>query len=237
MILFSTSLFDALKPAAQAASLLSYIVPSTLTVASYVILGLALMALCRATGIVKAWMAWVPFANFYLIGLLADVYTDNRLTTDEDRAAPLYTPSRLRRRVLGYGIGAAATGAAATVAAAIVSGFAALGLILLMAAVPGMEESPVDLPPYVDVLLMVSGLVAFAAGIFCLVFTIMFLVAFCPALCRVLTALEAPCPALWTALGVFVPLAAAIPLLIYANRAQDPAAAFAPPLRETDPPC
>ena len=94
-----------------------------------------------------------------------------------------------------------------------------------------------DLPPYVDVLLMVSGLVAFVAGILCLVFAIMFLVAFCPALCRVLTALEAPCPALWTALGVFVPLAAAIPLLIYANRAQDPAAAFAPPLRETDPPC
>ncbi len=214
--------------------LFPYAFSSLAAVAAYVILGLALPALSRTTGIGRAWMAWVPFANLYLIGLLADVYTDNRLTTDKDRADPFYAPSSLRRRILGYSIGATATGAMTAVASAICVMIGAFGFFMLLGLLVGGGEPAVDLPPYVDVLLLVSGLVAFAAGIFCLVFAIMFLVSWCPALCRVLTAVEVPCPALWTALGVFVPLIPAILLLVYTNRASDPAAAFAPPTAQTD---
>ena len=234
MIPFATSFFEALKPAAQLIALLSYVIPSAVSAAAYVILGLALASLCRSTGIGRVWMAWAPFANFYLLGLLADVYTDNRLTTAEDRAAPFYAPSSLRRKTLGYGIGASVTGTVTAVASLILSGLAALGLLLLLVAVPGMDESAVDVPPYADVLLLVSGLVAFAAGIFCLVLTIQFLIAFSTSLCRVLTALAVPSPALWTALGVFVPLAAAIVLLLYAKRAKTPAEAFSAPAEASD---
>ena len=71
------------------------LLPSLSAVACYVFLGVALTVLSRATGIGRVWQAWVPFANLYLIGLLADVYTDNRLTTEADRARPFYTPSLL----------------------------------------------------------------------------------------------------------------------------------------------
>ena len=63
---FFTRMLDSLTPAMQLLSLLSYVIPLLAALAAYVITGLALTALSRATGIGKTWMAWVPYANLYL---------------------------------------------------------------------------------------------------------------------------------------------------------------------------
>lgn len=225
--------FAYLKPYAQLLQLLYTILCILAAVASYVILGLVLTALCRATGIGKVWMAWIPYANLYLPGLLADVYTDNRLTPPIERSLPFYTPSDLRRRMLGYGLGSSLTGAVAGVAMMFCLMMGAFFFFMLIGLAAGGDPAP-DLPPFADVWFLVSGIVAFAAGIFCLIFTVLFLVAYCTAYSRLLTALQAPLPALWAALGILTPLIPAIVLLISIRCSDDPAAAFAPPPHETE---
>ena len=121
------------------------LLPSLSAVACYVFLGVALTVLSRATGIGRVWQAWVPFADLYLIGLLADVYTDNRLTTEADRARPFYRPSDLRRRTLGYGIGSSAAGAVASVGWLLCIAGGAIAFFLLLGSWAG-DEMP-DTPP------------------------------------------------------------------------------------------
>ena len=192
------------------------LLPSLSAVACYVFLGVALTVLSRATGIGRIWQAWVPFANLYLIGLLADVYTDNRLTTEADRARPFYTPSLLRRRILGYGIGSGAAGAAASVGWLLCIAEGAIAFFLLLGAWTGGEIT--DMPPATGALMAVGALVGFVAGILYLVFTVMLLVALCSALNRIFTALGAPLPALWVLLAVFYPAVAAIAFFIFVER-------------------
>jgi hypothetical protein len=192
------------------------LLPSLSAVACYVFLGVALTVLSRATGIGRVWQAWVPFANLYLIGHLADVYTDNCLTTEADRARPFYTPSLLRRRILGYGIGSGISGAAASVGWLLCIAGGAIAFFLLLGSWAG-DEIP-DTPPATGTLMAVGALVGFVAGILYLVFTVMLLVAICPALNRIFTALGAPLPALWVLLAVFYPAAAAIALFVFAER-------------------
>ena len=209
------------------------LLPSLSAVACYVFLGVALTVLSRATGIGRVWQAWVPFADLYLIGLLADVYTDNRLTTEADRARPFYRPSDLRRRTLGYGIGSSAAGAVASVGWLLCIAGGAIAFFLLLGAWAG-DEIP-DTPPATGALMAVGALIGFVAGVFCLVFTVLFLLAICPVLSRVFTAVGAPAPALWVLLGVFFPLGAAIALFVFAERHKDSLAArFAPPVPDRD---
>ena len=224
---FFTRMLDSLTPAMQLLSLLSYVIPLLAALAAYVITGLALTALSRATGIGKTWMAWVPYANLYLPGLTADVYTDNRLTTPIHRSLPFYSPSDLRRRMLGYGLGSSLTGAIAAAATSVCLLLGAVFFFMLIGVAAGGD--PADLPPFADVLFLVCGLLACASGIFCMIFTVLFLIAFCTAYHRLLAALQVPCPALWVALGILLPPILSVVLLLYVRRAEDLAAAFAPP--------
>ena len=211
----------------------SGVLPSLSAVAAYVFLGVALTSLCRSSGIGKAWMAWIPFASLYLLGLLADVYTDNRLTTDEDRARPFYAPSTLRRRMLGYGIGSGVAGAVATFGWMLCIAGGALAFFMIIGLLAG-GDLPSDSPPVVGAMFGIGALIGFVAGVFFLVFTVLFLVSFCPALNRVFTALGAPVPALWVLLAVFFPVAAAVALFVFAERQRDTVGArFAPEVGET----
>ena len=76
--------------------------------AGYVLMSLALLRLSRALSLPHPAFAWIPFLNYYRLGQIADLYTDNRMTDDEERAAPFYKPSALRRKTLGYSIAIAA---------------------------------------------------------------------------------------------------------------------------------
>jgi hypothetical protein len=162
----------------------------------------------------------VPFASLYLLGLLADVYTDNRLTTDADRTRPFYHPSNLRRNVLGYGIGSGLAGAVAAFGWMLCLAGGALAFFIILGLLAG-GDIPSDSPPVVGAMFGIGALIGLVAGIFSLVFTILFLVSFCPALNRVFTALNAPVPALWVVLAVFFPAAAAIALFVFAERQRD----------------
>lgn len=233
MLEFLESLTDNVRPDVILDMLFSGLLPSVSVLAAYVFLGVALTVLSRATGIGRVWQAWVPFADLYLIGLLADVYTDNRLTTEADRARPFYRPSDLRRRTLGYGIGSSAAGAVASVGWLLCIAGGAIAFFLLLGSWAG-DEMP-DTPPATGALMAVGALIGFVAGVFCLVFTVLFLLAFCPALSRVFTAVGAPAPALWVLLGIFFPLGAAIALFVFAERHKDSLAArFAPPVPDRD---
>lgn len=227
-----TMMLGSLKPGAQLIVLLPYVGSIALSIAAYVLQGIALAQLSRATGKGRVWMAWVPYASLYLLGLLADTYTDNRMTTDADRADPFYRPSDLRRRMLGYGLGCGITGAVSSVAALLFIMGGAVSFFMILGLLVG-GDPPTEVPPFAAELFLISGLTAFVAGIFSLVFAVLFLLAFCPALCRVLTALKAPLPALWVALGFFFPLIHALLLWVYTRRASDPASAFAPPPEPT----
>jgi hypothetical protein len=212
----------------------SGLLPSLSAVACYVFFGVALTSLSRATGIGKVWMAWIPFANLYLLGLLADIYTDNRLTDDADRARPFYAPSNLRRKMLGYGIGSGVSGVLATFGATLCIAGGALAFFTIIGLLAG-GDLPSDPPPIVGVMMGIGALLGFVAGIFFLVFTVMFLISFCPALNRVFTALGAPVPALWVLLTIFVPVAAAIALFVFAVRRRESLAErFSAPVGETD---
>lgn len=233
-------LFDSITqhmaPSGPLALLLGSLIPSLSTVVCYVFLGVALTVLSRATGVGKVWMAWVPFADLYLLGLLADVYTDNRLTDDADRARPRYSPSNLRRKVLGYSIGSGVAEIAASFGSDLCVAGGAMGLSAILGSLVG-GEPPTESSPAIGALMGIGGLIALVAGIFCLVFIINLLVVICPVMNRIFTALGAPIPALWVVLAVFVPVAAAIALFIFAER-QRPTLAerFAPPVTTTESP-
>ena len=190
--------------------------------AGYVLMSLALLRLSRALSLPHPAFAWIPFLNYYRLGQIADLYTDNRMTDDEERAAPFYKPSDLRRKTLGYSIAIAATSAAASIAAVFIL---AKSFYAFLSAFFGQADEISDLSQST---LITASLIAFAAGMFCLIFAILFLTAYCPALCRIFTALEAPVPALFTAISVFVPLAGMILLYIFTQKAQNIPGLFAP---------
>ena len=192
------------------------------SVAGYVLLSLTLLRLSRALSLPHPAFAWIPFLQYYRLGQIADLYTDNRMTTDEDRAAPFYRPSDLRRKTLGYGIAVAATSTVTAIAVAFVltATFSALLSALLGQADPILHVS------YHTA--VIAGLIAFAAGMFCLIFAILFLTAYCPTLCRIFTALEAPAPSLFTALSILVPLVSIVLLCIFTKKASNISGLFAP---------
>ena len=50
--------------------------------AGYVLMSLALLRLSRALSLPHPAFAWIPFLNYYRLGQIADLYTDNRMTDD-----------------------------------------------------------------------------------------------------------------------------------------------------------
>lgn len=202
-------------------------------VLSYVFLGLGLSQLARALGFAKDWLAWVPFGRMFLLGQVADLYTDNRMTPLAERAQPFYTPSNLRKKMLGYGIGSAVAGSAMCIGLVIaVVG----GIMSFVGAFSGAYAPPVEEEYEVTYgLLSVGSLVALAAAIAYVILIIMFITVCCPTLCRIFTALGVPAPALLTAVSVFVPLLAAILIFGYTRHPEELAEKFAAPVEEPIP--
>ena len=194
--------------------------------AGYVFLGIGLSRLAKALGCPRPWLAWIPFGCLYLLGQVADIYTDNRMTTEADRDAPFYGPSKLRRKLLGYSIGSTVSGGMAAVGAGFFAMAAILSIFTLMGAVGGALS---DTPPLMMTLYTIGGLVAFVAGIIYMVMTIMYLTAYCPALCRIYSALGVPSQTLLTAVSVFFPSLGGILIFAYTRRSEGLAEKFAPP--------
>ncbi len=202
-----------------------YLLTATILLAGYLLFGAALSRLSRALELPRPWLSWIPFGQLYRLGQIADLYTDNRMTSDALRAQPFYEPSKLRRKLLGYGIGSYVTGTVAGIAFAICATVGILAFFLLLGAAVGGEAEPTW---FSETLFLVTGLIAYVAGAFCLILTVLFLMAYCPALCRILTALGAPAPSLLTALSVIIPPVGSALLLLYTRKAPNIAERFAP---------
>ena len=203
----------------------TYLLAALLPLGSHLLCGAALHRLSRRLALPRPWLSWLPFGQWYRLGQLADLYTDNRLTTDEDLANPFYTPSTLRRKLLGYGIGSSVTGGIASVCYA----FCIMtGITFLFLALGGALNDEAD-PHVSGNLFLIAALVAFVAGILWITLTILFLLAYCPALCRIFTALQASAPTLLTALSVLFPPICGVLLFFAARKVHDIAESFAPP--------
>ena len=197
------------------------------SLAGYVFLGLGLSRLAKALECPRPWLAWIPFGCLYLLGQVADIYTDNRMTTEADRAAPFYTPSDLRRKLLRYGIWCSVLGALASIGMLLSFGYALLFLLSIPLVGMGGEELPWSDFLSSPGMFYIGALMVFVAGSLYLVLTIQFLIAYCPALCRIFTALGVPSQNLLTAVSVFVPALGGILIFAYTRRTEGLAERFA----------
>lgn len=184
--------------------------------ALYVLHGLALTSLCRASQRGSVWMAWVPFANLYLLGLLADAYTDHLVLRGDVDAG--YSPSTLRRKMLGFSIAEAATGA--VVGAAWVIGMMASIAGFVTALFGGFFEDPDTAETVEGILyiLAVSVLITLVVGAVFLFLHIKYLVSACKAYHRLLRMLDTPVAAMWSVFLIFCPLLPAFPLFVMTMR-------------------
>lgn len=209
----------------QTITYLRYVISAAVTLAGYILLSISLFRLARVLALPRPWLAWIPLANLYVLGQIADIYTDNRLTTDEDRADPFYSPSALRRKLLGYGIGCSVTGNIAAVCFGFCLMTGILSFFLALGRAAGGEAEPL---PFSEALFVVAGLTAFVAGVLWIALTILFLLSYCPALCRIFTALGAAAPSMLTFLSVIFPPLCGILLRIVTRKVRDTAERFAP---------
>ena len=220
---------DSLTGTAELLSTVLYCAPLFLATALYVLRGISLTLLCNASRAGAVWMAWVPFANQYLLGRQADVYTEDRVLRGE--VSSEYAPSTLRRRMLGFSIVERACGAVVGAAWCIVVLFSFAGLVI---AVFGGLLGSTDILESLDGLESLLGvgiifLLAFG-GVY-LVFHILYLVPACKAYYRLYRMLGSRVPALWPLLLFFVPLLTAIPLFILTvKRRRELTKLFFPPV-------
>jgi len=199
--------------------------------ALYVLHGIALTSLCRASRRGSVWMAWVPFANLYLLGLLADAYTDHLVLRGDVDVG--YSPSTLRRKMLGFSIAEAATGA--VVGAAWVIGMMASIAGFVTALFGGFFEDPDTAETVEGILyiLAVSVLITLVVGAVFLFLHIKYLVSACKAYHRLLRMLDTPVAAMWSVFLIFYPLLPAFPLFVMTMRRRgELAERFFPPLPE-----
>lgn len=213
MIDLIDTLIDSLTGTAEAFVTILSCVPLLLASALYVLTGLTLTFLCRAARKGSVWMAWVPFANLYLMGLMADVYTDDRVLRGEIDAR--YAPSTLRRKMLGYSIVQSVLGNIAGVAVLIslFSGFAGL----LTGFFGGLFDQS-DLEDGANELLgvfVVSFLIFLVTAAVFVLFYILYTVSACKAHYRLFFMLGTPLPALWSAAVIFVPPLSAVMLFVF----------------------
>lgn len=213
MIDLSDTLFDSLTGTAEALVTVLTSIPLLLASALYVLTGLTLTFLCRAARKGSVWMAWVPFASLYLLGLMADVYTDDRVLRGE--IDPRYAPSALRRKMLGFSIVQSVFGGIAGVAVLIslFSGFAGLltGFFGGLFDQYDIQEGANELLGVFAVSLLISLV---TAAVF-VVFYILYAVSACKAHYRLFFMLGTPLPALWSAAVIFIPPLAAVMLFAF----------------------
>ena len=213
MIDLIDTLIDSLTGTAEALATVLTSIPLLLASVLYVLTGLTLTFLCRAARKGSVWMAWVPFANLYLLGLMADVYTDDRVLRGE--IAPRYAPSTLRRRMLGFSIVQSIFGSIAGVAVLIslFSGFAGLltGFFGGLFDQSDVQEGANELMGVFAVSLLIFLV---TAAVFVL-FYILYMVSACKAHYRLFFMLGTPLPALWSAAVIFIPPLAAVMLFVF----------------------
>lgn len=213
MIDLIDTLIDSLTGTAEALVTVLTSIPLLLASVLYVLMGLTLTFLCRAARKGSVWMAWVPFANLYLLGLMADVYTDDRVLRGE--IDPRYAPSTLRRRMLGFSIVQSIFGGIAGVAVLIslFSGFAGLltGFFGGLFDQFDVREGANELMGVFAVSLLIFLV---TAAVFVL-FYILYTVSACKAHYRLFFMLGTPLPALWSAAVIFIPPLAAIMLFAF----------------------
>ena len=213
MIDLIDTLFDSLTGTAEALVTVLTSIPLLLASVLYVLMGLTLTFLCRAARKGSVWMAWVPFANLYLLGLMADVYTDDRVLRGEIDAR--YAPSTLRRRMLGFSIVQSIFGGIAGVAVliSIFSGFAGLltGFFGGLFDQSDVREGANELLGVFAVSLLITLV---TAAVFVL-FYILYTVSACKAHYRLFFMLGTPLPALWSAAVIFIPPLAAVMLFVF----------------------
>ena len=228
--LFDT-LIDSLTGTAEAVVTILSCVPLLLASALYVLTGLTLTFLCRAARKGSVWMAWVPFANLYLLGLMADVYTDDRVLRGEIDAR--YAPSTLRRKMLGYSIVQSVLGNIAGIAVLIslFSGFAGL----LTGFFGGLFDQS-DLEDGANELMgvfAVSFLISLVTAAVFVLFYILYTVSACKAHYRLFFMLGSPLPALWSAAVIFIPPLAAVMLFVFTvKHRRELTERFFPPMEE-----
>ena len=209
-------LFDlmsgAIKDTAELLTTLLSCIPLALFAALYVLQGIALTFLCRAARKGSVWMAWVPFANLYLLGLMADVYTDDRVLRGE--VSPDYAPSTLRRKMLGYSIVERITGGLVGVAWGLVVLSALSGFFLALFG--GFFENPEALESLegLEIILAIGAVLLLLTAPLFLVFHVLYLVSACKAHYRLFHMLGSRVPALWPVFLIFLPPVTSLPLFV-----------------------
>ena len=228
-------LFDlmagAMNDTAKLLTTLLSCVPIALIAALYVLQGIALTFLCRAAHKGSVWMAWVPFANQYLLGQMADVYTDDRVLRGE--LSPDYAPSTLRRKMLGYSIVDRITGGLAGVAWCMVVLSALSGFFLALFG--GFFEDPEALESLegLGTILAVGVVLLLVAAPLFIIFHILYLVSACKAYYRLFHMLGSRVPALWPVFLLFLPPVTSLPLFVLTvKRRRELTERFFPPMEE-----
>lgn len=227
-------LFDlmagAMNDTAELLTALLSCVPLALLAALYVLQGIALTLLRGAAHKGSVWMAWVPFANQYLLGQMADVYTDDRVLRGE--VSPDYAPSTLRRQMLGYSIVDRITGCLAGVAWCMVMLAGISGFFLALGGFLGGDEAVEGLEVLEPILAGGIVLLLVAAPLF-LIFHILYLVSACKAYYRLFHMLGSRVPALWPVFLLFLPPVTSLPLFILTvKHRRELTERFFPPMEE-----
>ena len=228
-------LFDlmagAMNDTAKLLTTLLSCVPLAVIAALYVLQGIALTFLCNAAHKGSVWMAWVPFANLYLLGLMADVYTDDRVLRGE--VSPDYAPSTLRRKMLGYSIAERITGGLVGVAWGLVLLSALSGFFLALFG--GFFENPEALESLegLGTILAVGVVLLLVAAPLFIIFHILYLVSACKAYYRLFHMLGSRVPALWPVFLLFLPPVTSLPLFVLTvKHRRELTERFFPPMEE-----
>ena len=224
----------AMNDTAKLLTTILYCIPVLLAAALYVLQGIALTYLCKASRAGSVWMAWVPFANQYLLGKQADVYTEDRVLRGE--VSSEYAPSTLRRKMLGFSIVERVCGPVAGVAWCIVMLFSFAGL--LVAVIGGFMENKdaLDGLEGLGYLLGIGVVFLLIFGTLFLIFHLLYLVAACKAYYRLYHLLGSRVPALWSASAVFIPPLATVMLFAFAVKCRrELTDRFFPPMEPMEP--
>lgn len=223
----------AMNDTAKLQTTILYCIFVLLAAALYVLQGIALTYLCKASRAGSVWMAWVPFANQYLLGKQADVYTEDRVLRGE--VSSEYAPSTLRRKMLGFSIVERVCGPVAGVAWCMVVLSAISGFFLAL--VGGFFGDPDSLEALdgLESILAVGILLLLVFGAVFLVFHLLYLVAACKAYYRLYHLLGSRVPALWPLLLIFLPPMAAVPLFVLTmKRHRELTDRFFPPMEVSE---
>lgn len=228
-------LFDliagAINDTAKLRTTILYCIFVLLAAALYVLQGIALTYLCKASRAGSVWMAWVPFANQYLLGKQADVYTEDRILRGE--VSSEYAPSTLRRKMLGFSIVERACGPVAVVAWCMVVLSAISGFFLALFGGFFGDPDSLEALDGLESILAVGILLLLVFGAVFLVFHLLYLVAACKAYYRLFHMLGSRVPALWPVFLLFLPPVTSLPLFVLTvKHRRELTERFFPPMEE-----